>query len=148
MLKPQPRVTEVNRAFWEGCNDGRLTMQRCRDPDCRKTVFYPRVCCPHCQGAELDWVDVGRRGRIVSHTTVHRPHHDGFIAEVPYVFAAIEIEGAILYAQVLEAPVDGTSLTGRAVSVEFASHGPDRRLAVFRLVAESATAPDSARAPE
>ena len=122
MLKPQPRVTEVNRAFFEGCNDGRLMMQRCRNKDCRKTVFYPRVCCPHCRGAELDWVDVGRRGRIVSHTTVHRPHHDGFIAEVPYVFAAIEIEGAILYAQVLEAPADGTSLIGRAVSVEFAPH--------------------------
>ena len=136
MLKPQPRVTEVNRAFWEGCNDGRLTMQRCRNPDCRKTVFYPRVCCPHCRGAELDWVDVGRRGRIVSHTTVHRPHHDGFIAEVPYVFAAIEIEGAILYAQVLEAPADATSLIGRAVSVDFAPHGPDRRIAVFRLATE------------
>ena len=136
MLKPPPRGTEVNRAFWEGYNDGRLTMQRCRNPDCRKTVFYPRVCCPHCQGAELDWVDVGRRGRIVSHTTVHRPHHDGFISEVPYVFAAIEIEGAILYAQILDAPVDGTSLIGRTVSVEFAPHGPDRRLAVFRLATE------------
>jgi uncharacterized OB-fold protein len=136
MLKPQPRVTEVNRPFWDGCNDGRLMMQRCRNPDCRKTVFYPRVCCPYCHGAELDWVDVGSRGRIVSHTTVHRPHHDGFIAEVPYVFAAIEIEGAILYAQLLEAPVDGTSLIGCAVSVAFAPHGPDRRLAVFRLTAD------------
>lgn len=136
MLKPQPRITEVNRPFWEACNDGRLTMQRCCNPDCRQTVFYPRVCCPHCHGAELDWVDVGSLGRIVSHTSVHRPHHEGFRAEVPYVFAAIEIEGVTLYAQVLEAPVDGTSLIGRTVSVEFASHGPDRRLAVFRLAAE------------
>jgi uncharacterized OB-fold protein len=71
----------------------------------------------------------------VSHTTVHRPHHDGFAAEVPYVFAAIEIAGAILYAQVLGAPVDGSSLIGRAVSVEFVPHGPDRRLAAFRLAA-------------
>jgi uncharacterized OB-fold protein len=135
MLKPQPRVTEVSRPFWDGCNDGRLTMQRCRNPECGKTVFYPRVCCPHCHGADLYWVDVGRSGRIVSHTTVHRPHHDGFAAEVPYVFAAIEIAGAILYAQVLGAPVDGSSLIGRAVAVEFVPHGPDRRLAAFRLAA-------------
>jgi len=133
MLKPQPRVTEVNRPFWDSCNDGRLTMQRCRNSECGKTVFYPRVCCPHCHGADLDWVDVGNSGRIMSHTTVHRPHHDGFLAEVPYVFAAIEIAGAILYAQVLGAPVDGSSLIGRAVSVEFVPHGPDRRLAAFRL---------------
>jgi uncharacterized OB-fold protein len=133
MLKPQPRVTEVNRPFWDACNEDRLTMQRCRAPGCRKTVFYPRVCCPHCHGADLEWVDVGRRGRIVSHTTIHRPHHEGFRAEVPYVFAAIEIEDAILYAQVLEAPVSGVSLVGRAVSVAFMPHGPDRRLAAFRL---------------
>ena len=31
-------------------------MQRCQDPKCGKTVFYPRVCCPHCQGAALAWV--------------------------------------------------------------------------------------------
>jgi uncharacterized OB-fold protein len=136
MLKPQPRATEVNRPFWEGCNAGHLMMQRCRNPDCQRTVFYPRVCCPHCHGAELDWVDVGRRGRIVSHTTIYRPHHDGFVADVPYVFAAIEIEGAVLYAQVPGAPVDGTSLIGRAVDAEFAPHGPDRSLAIFRLAAE------------
>jgi uncharacterized OB-fold protein len=136
MLKPQPRATEVNRPFWEGCNAGHLMMQRCRNPDCHRTVFYPRVCCPHCHGAELDWVDVGRRGCIVSHTTIHRPHHDGFIADVPYVFAAIEIEGAILYAQVPGAPVDGTSLIGRAVDAEFTPHGPDRSLAIFRLATE------------
>ena len=104
MLKPQPRVNEGTKPFWDACNDGRLMMQRCQDPKCGKTVFYPRVCCPHCQGAALAWVEVPGRGKIVSHTTIHRPHHDGFNAEVPYVFAAIEIEGAQLYAQVPGAP--------------------------------------------
>jgi len=51
------------------------------------------------------------------------------------IVVTIEIAGAILYAQVLEAPTDGTSLIGRAVSVEFVPHGPDRRLAAFRLAA-------------
>ncbi len=133
MLKPQPRVTEINRPHWDGCNEGRLMMQRCANPDCRKMVFYPRVCCPYCHGAALDWVEVPRRGRIVSHTTVHRPHHDGFAAEVPYVFAAIAIEGAHLYAQVTDAPTDGTSLIGREVVAEFVQHGPELKLPVFRL---------------
>jgi uncharacterized OB-fold protein len=134
VLKPQPRVTEITRPFWEGCNARRLMMQRCQNPRCGKTVFYPRVCCPYCQGADLIWVDVAGRGSIVSHTTVHRPHHDGFNAEVPYVFAAIEIEGAQLYAQVPDAPTDGRSLVGRTVAVAFVTHGPDRLMPVFRLV--------------
>jgi uncharacterized OB-fold protein len=136
MLKPQPRVTEVNRPFWEGCNEGRLMMQRCGNAECRKIVFYPRVCCPHCHGAELEWIEVSGRGTIVSHTTIHRPHHNGFAAEVPYVFAAVEIDGAQMYAQVPGAPVDGTSLIGQAVSVAFVDHGPDRKMPVFHLANE------------
>ena len=137
VLKPQPRVTEITRPFWQGCNEGRLVMQRCQDRKCGKTVFYPRVCCPHCHGADLAWVEVSRRGAIVSHTTIHRPHHDGFNAELPYVFAAIDIEGAdgaLLYAQMRGAPTDGTSLVGRPVQVEFITHGPDRQIPVCRLV--------------
>src|SRR5688572_18597440 len=114
MLKPQPRVTELNRPFWDGCNDDRLMMQRCVNPQCRKMVFYPRVCCPHCQCGDLDWVEVAGRGRILSHTAVRRAHHDGFTHELPYVFAAIQIEDALLYTQVPGAPTDGTSLIHRA----------------------------------
>jgi hypothetical protein len=136
MLKPQPRITEINRPFWDGCKAGRLMMQRCQNPDCRKTIFYPRVCCPQCHGAILDWVEVSGRGSIITHTTVYRPHHDGFVGDLPYVFAAIEIEGTHLYAQVLDAPTDGTSLTGRAVCVEFVGHGPDLKMPVFRLADE------------
>lgn len=136
MLKPQPRVTEINRPFWDACNNERLIMQKCMAPQCGKMVFYPRVCCPHCHGAALEWVEVPHRGKIVSHTTVHRPHHDGFMEEVPYVFAAIEIEGANIYAQVPGAPTDGSSLIGRSVEAAFVTHGPDRKLPVFHLVKE------------
>lgn len=135
-LKPQPRVTEVNRPFWDGANEGRLMLQRCLAPACGKAVFYPRICCPFCQGAELGWVKALGTGRILTHTTVHRTHHDGFNAEAPYVFAAVEVdEGPCLYAQVPDAPTDGRSLTGRRVVVDFVPHGPGRRIPVFRLAA-------------
>ncbi len=133
MLKPQPRVTEINRPFWEACNAGQLKMQRCAGPQCGKLVFYPRVCCPYCHGAALDWVDVANHGSIISHTTIHRPHHDGFASELPYVFAAIDIDGAIIYAQVLDAPTDGQSLIGREADVEFVTHSPQQKMPVFRL---------------
>lgn len=136
VLKPQPRLTELTRPYWEGANDGRLMIQRCANPGCGKAVFYPRVCCPYCHGAELTWFRASGRGSIITHTTVRRAHHDGFNASAPYVFAAVRIEeGALLYAEIPGAPVEGDSLVGRPVQVDFVEHGPGRRMPVFRLEA-------------
>jgi uncharacterized OB-fold protein len=132
-LKPQPRVNEVTRPFWEGANSGALMIQRCGN--CRRAVFYPRVCCPFCQAPDPAWERASGRGRVVSHTTVRRTHHDGFNADAPYVFAAIELdEGPCIYAQVPGAPLE-ESLVGRVVAVDFVEHGPDRTMPVFRLAA-------------
>lgn len=137
MNKPQPRVTEVNRPFWEGVNAGRIVLQHCLNPECGRVIFYPRVCCPYCHRGEMEWRQVQGEGRIVSHTTVHRVHHDGFAGEAPYVFAAVELAGgALLYGQLAGAPTEAVSLVGRAVAAEFVDHGPDRRLIRFRLASD------------
>lgn len=134
MNKPQPRITEVNRPFWDGVNAGRIVLQRCLSGECGRVIFYPRVCCPHCQRAELEWIEAPGTGHVVSHTTLHRVHHDGFAGEAPYVFAAVELSaGVLLYGQLAGAPTEGESLVGRAVTAEFVAHGPDRQLIRFRL---------------
>lgn len=134
MNKPQPRITEVNKPFWDAVNEGRLLLQRCLHPGCGRLVFYPRACCPYCKHDGLEWTEVAGKGRVISHTTVHRVHHDSFAAEAPYVFAAVEIDGgALMYGQLSGAPTDGSSLVGKRVVAEFVAHGPDRRLVAFRL---------------
>jgi uncharacterized OB-fold protein len=134
MNKPQPRVTELNRRYWDGINAGHLVLQHCLNHACRRAIFYPRVCCPYCQHAELEWRDATGMGRVISHSTIHRTHHDGFNDEAPYVFAAVELaEGVLVYAQLPGAPIDSASLIGRAVSADFVPHGPNRRMLVFRL---------------
>jgi uncharacterized protein len=134
VLKPQPRVTQLAKLFWEGANECRLMIQRCAQPGCGKAVFYPRVCCPFCKSPELSWFQASGKGTIISHTTVRRTHHDGFNAEAPYVFAAVALqEGPCVYAQVPGAPPDSGSLVGKAVMVDFVEHGPGRRMPVFRM---------------
>jgi hypothetical protein len=134
MNKPQPRITEVNKPYWDGINNGRITLQRCRQDGCRRVIFYPRVCCPYCHGADLELIEAAGTGHLVSHTTVHRTHHDGFNDEAPYVFGAVElVEGALVYGQVHGAPTDGSSLIGRAVNARFVPHGPDRQMLAFDL---------------
>jgi uncharacterized OB-fold protein len=133
VLKPQPRVNELTRPYWDGANNGKLMIQRCAD--CGRGVFYPRVCCPFCKGSQLDWIEASGRGRVITHTTVRRTHHDGFNSDAPYVFAAVALaEGPCMYAQLPDAPLEG-SLVGREVAVEFAEHGPGRRMPIFRLTA-------------
>ena len=131
-IKPQPRITELNRPFWEGCSAGRLMIQRCGA--CSRAVFYPRVCCPFCRQDALEWFQASGKGKVISHTTIRRTHHDGFNAEAPYVFAAIELEeGPCLFAQLRGAPLEGPTLVGRNAAVEFVAHGPGLSIAAFRL---------------
>jgi uncharacterized OB-fold protein len=130
--KPQPRISELDRPFWQACNENRLLIQQCRG--CARHVFYPRVCCPYCHGGELSWVQASGRGSVVSHTTVRRTHHDGFNAQAPYVFAAIELEeGPLLYGQLIGAPVDGMLLIGRTVVACFVDNGMAQKIAAFQL---------------
>jgi uncharacterized OB-fold protein len=132
--KPQPRVNALTRPFWDAANARRLMIQRCTAPGCGRAVFYPRVCCPYCKSAGLEWVEAAGTGRVISHTTVYRTHHDGFNGDAPYVFAAIDLaEGACMYAQMPGAPTDGRSLVGAPVRVDFVEHGPQRLMPVFRL---------------
>jgi uncharacterized protein len=129
-----PRIDSVNRPFWEGCNAERVVIQRCRGAECGKFIYYPRVCCPHCRSAALEWVEVTGDGEVVSHTTIHRPHHDSFYPETPYVFAAVRLrEGPIVYARLDDAPVDGRSLLGSPARAVFHQHSPTQKLLAFAL---------------
>jgi uncharacterized OB-fold protein len=117
---PQPRITELNRPFWDGCRAGKLMLQRCTQAGCGRFVFYPRVCCPYCGCGELEWQQASGDGRLQSWTVVHRPGHAAFLADAPYVFAAVTLaEGPVIYGRML-VPADSTSLAiGTAVRVVF-----------------------------
>ena len=88
--KPLPEPSDVSRPYWEGLTEGELRLQRCAQ--CRRYVFYPRRFCPHCLCERLDWVPASGRGKVYSYTIVRRAMNPAFAAEVPYVFAIVELE--------------------------------------------------------
>ena len=55
--------------YTEGLAEGRLRYQRCAE--CGTAVFFPRVACPHCGTARLQWADSAGLGTVYS-TTVTR----------------------------------------------------------------------------
>ncbi len=63
-------------AFHAALAEGRIEIQRCGD--CARHVFFPRVLCPHCGGASLEWVEASGEGVVYSTTVVRqRPERGG-----------------------------------------------------------------------
>lgn len=62
-MSTSPRAT-----YDEGLAAGELRYQTCAA--CAKVVFYPRVICPGCGGADLEWQRSAGRGVVYSTTTV------------------------------------------------------------------------------
>jgi uncharacterized OB-fold protein len=134
--KPQPRISLLTKPFWEAVNQGKLMIQQCESAGCLKHVFYPRPSCPFCHGSSLRWIEAKGSGVVISNTTIHRPHHEGFAHDCPYVFAAIElIEGPCIYAKLINAPTD-VSLVGQSVEVAYEVHGPAQKIPVFVLTGQ------------
>ena len=133
--KPNPRINEINRPFWEGCNEGRLRLQQCTASGCGLFLYFPRVCCPYCQNGDLEWAEPSGRGRIVSYSLIHRPQHESFFAEAPYYLLAVELaEGPLIYSRLDGDPGSEERLLGHAVEVVFVDHTAEQRLPFFRLV--------------
>jgi uncharacterized protein len=63
---------------------GTLGFQRCGD--CGAAVFYPRVVCPVCGGADLVWETSSGRGVVYATTAVYRRDAD------PYNVALVDLE--------------------------------------------------------
>jgi uncharacterized protein len=88
--KPRPAPTTVSQPYWAGLREHRLLMQRCAD--CRQLQFYPRSGCRHCGGTDLSWEQMSGSGRIYSYTVIHRAPFEAFAADVPYVYAIIQLD--------------------------------------------------------
>jgi uncharacterized protein len=135
--RPLPHVNPLTKPYWDGCTRGELGIQRCRNSACGKYVFYPRACCPHCHGGDLEWDRTSGKGVITSYTLVHRPQHEAFYEEAPVCFIAVRLEeGPIVFSQLLDKPAD-PELLEAPVEAVFLEVAPGFNLPYFRLSAAS-----------
>lgn len=90
LSKPLPLPTPQTQPFWDAAREHRLVAPRCAD--CGTTFLYPAPTCPTCLGESFGWEQLSGRGVVYSCTVVRQALHPAFRAEVPYVFAIIELE--------------------------------------------------------
>jgi uncharacterized OB-fold protein len=82
-----PRLTDHNRAFWQGGERGELVFWRCQD--CEYYIHPPQAICPMCHSKNLATETVSGRATIASFSINYQPWMPG--PELPYVVGIIEI---------------------------------------------------------
>ena len=104
-MKPDSSAApaEVYRRCLEG---GELGFQRCTD--CGTVIFYPRVLCPTCGGASLEWQTSGGRGTVYATTAVYRRDAE------PYNVALVDLdEGFKMMSRVEGVPAEEVEIGAR-----------------------------------
>ena len=88
--KPLPQPIPVSKEFWEAAKRHELRLQHCKN--CDVHIFYPREVCPQCLLSDLEWVKASGRGRVHSYTIMRHADIPGFLSDVPYILAIVELE--------------------------------------------------------
>ncbi|MFW6114057.1 MAG: Zn-ribbon domain-containing OB-fold protein [Actinomycetota bacterium] len=87
---PLPLMTTLSKVFWDGCREGKLLYQHCRN--CGEVIFFPKYLCPNCMGHDLEWLESEGKGRIDTFTVTYNFAPPAFMAVVPYCVAIVEMD--------------------------------------------------------
>ncbi len=84
---------EFNRIypFYENLRAKKLTTTKCKK--CGFTAFPPRVVCPQCNAADLEWVELPTKGKVLQFSEEMAGVPLGF--EAPLIHAYIDLGGAV-----------------------------------------------------
>lgn len=115
--KPLPKLTALNRPFWEGTLRGELCMQRCRA--CGKFWYPIEPRCPKCLSKDYDWSALCGRGTVLSFVVFHQVYDARFKGAVPYNVALVELEEDVrMFSNIVGVPDDAIHV-GMPVEVQF-----------------------------
>lgn len=99
--KPLPKINSDVKPFWDGCKNRELKFQKCQA--CGHVRWPASIICPKCYKKETEWVISRGHGTIYTYSVYHTAYHTGFINEIPYVVAIVELdEGPHLLTNIID----------------------------------------------
>ena len=135
--KPVPVPDVDSRAFWQGCRDHRLMLQRCAD--CGRARFPPSGACPHCRSTRVEWQSASGHGRVYSWIVVNHPvPKDVYGPDVPYVVALVELAEGVRMPTNIVGCEPGAIVADMPVEVVFDDVSTELTLPRFRPRREGA----------
>ena len=120
MPKQSPVPDELDKGFWDACNEDRLVVQNCSA--CGRLQHPPQAACPQCgSGDHLEWKEATGRGTIYTYGVVYDSPIAVLQADQPYNVAVIQLEddpGVTMYSHLPGTDLDEVPI-GAAVEVMF-----------------------------
>src|SRR6476661_1104896 len=108
MQKQSPVPDDIDRGFWDACNDERLVIQNCTA--CNRLQHPPQQTCAQCgSGSNLEWKPVSGRGSIYSYGVVYDTPVASLQVDQPFNLAVIQLEDdpdINMYSHMPGTPVD------------------------------------------
>lgn len=91
--KSLPTVSAETKPFWDAALNGKFLLQRCRN--CNKYQTHYRAFCCHCWSTDVEDVEASGKGSVWAHSVAYQNRTPGWVDEVPYVVAQIELEEGV-----------------------------------------------------
>jgi 3-oxo-4,17-pregnadiene-20-carboxyl-CoA hydratase alpha subunit len=136
--RPRPGRTQDSAFFWEGVDQGRLLIQRCRG--CGRLQHPPGPMCGACHGLEWEAAEMSGLGRVYSFVVAHHPPIPPF--EYPNAIALVELaEGPRLVSNLVGVDPAVVEI-GMPVRVAFTRVDDELVLPLFRPTEEAGGARD------
>ncbi len=113
----EPRISADTAAFWAGCREHKLMIQRCKD--CGRLRWPASYVCPDCLSSETELVELPPEGTLYSYVVMQKPFHPSLADKVPYIVAAVDVaEGVRILANIFDCD-PSTLHCGDAVSIDW-----------------------------
>jgi len=129
---PMPAANAETLGWWEAAAGHRLVVQRCSD--CGRTRHPPGPLCPACRSGAAAWDELAGTGVVYTYTVVRQAFLPALADRLPYVVAAIELDGAggaRMVSNVVDVDPAAVSV-GLRVQVVWEDMGPELALPRFR----------------
>ncbi len=140
---PQPRPDLDTAGFWEATAGGRLALCRCAE--CGLWLHPPLHECRRC-GGKTRFEPVSGRGTIYTYTVVRHPAVPGYLRQLPYVIAIVELDeqpGLRLPTRLVDVEPEAVRVGQRVVAEIVALRGGEFRVPVFHLAGDGERASPS-----
>ncbi len=130
--KPVPAPQVESDIYWQGAKNHELWLRNCND--CGNAYFYPRDISPCCFSRNTGWRQASGNATLFTYAIVHRAPHMGFVGDVPFVTALVELEeGPIMPTNiVMDDPTPENLQIGMPLEVIFEDITDDIALPKFK----------------
>ena len=132
--KPIPVPQGESDVYWQKAKEHELWLRKCNA--CDNAYFYPRDISPCCFSKDTDWIRASGKASLFTYGIVQRAPHPGFVDDVPFVTAVVELEeGPKMPTNiVIEDPTPENLQIGMALEVVFEDITDELALPKFKPV--------------